>query len=76
MTPADTERLYVMMSDLRESVEGYRTDLNGRLRTLEQAEALRVGVDNGRAGIGRVVVASAAIAAAVGGIITLITTNV
>jgi hypothetical protein len=30
MALEDTDRLYNMMSDLRESVEDYRTDLNGR----------------------------------------------
>lgn len=43
MSADDVERLYRMLSELRDEVQGYRSDLNGRLRTLEHAEASRKG---------------------------------
>ena len=72
----DTDRLYKMMSDLRESVEGYRTDLNGRLRRLEAAEARRDGIDNGRGSIFRVIAATAAVAGSVTGVIVVISDRI
>lgn len=46
MSPADVDRLYDAVDKLRHSVEGYRADLNGRLRALEQAEAQRQGSED------------------------------
>ena len=71
----DTDRLYGMMRELREEVVGYRADLNGRLRTLEAAEAHRKGADAGRSGIGRLVVATAAVAGSVSAITITLTTQ-
>ncbi len=68
MTTNDVERLYAAMDDLRDEVRGYRHDLNGRLRSLEQAEARREGIGTGRGGIGRIVLGVAAVAAAVGSV--------
>lgn len=56
MDPLDVERLYRGLSEIREEVQtglgelrgeihGYRADLNGRLRTLETAEASRSGAE-------------------------------
>lgn len=45
MTAGDVDRLYQMLADLRDEVHGYRADLNGRLRALEQAEAHRQGAE-------------------------------
>lgn len=79
MTSTDVTRLYALldelrreqrrdMSDLRDEVQGYRADLNGRLKSLEIAEARREGIGHGRGGIGRIIVSVAAVAAAVGSI--------
>ena len=79
MTSTDVTRLYALldelrreqrrdMGDLRDEVQGYRADLNGRLKSLEIAEARREGVGHGRGGIGRVIVSVAAVAAAVGSV--------
>ena len=76
MAPEDTDRLYNMMSDLRESVEGYRTDLNGRLRRLEAANAKREGIENGRGSIFRIVAATAAVAGSVTGVIVVISDRI
>lgn len=46
MSPADVDRLYTAMDDLRKEVHQYRADLNGRLRALEQAEAQRQGSED------------------------------
>ena len=83
MTSADVMRLYALLDELkkdnraslgevRDEVKGYRADLNGRLRTLEHAEARRNGVEIGRGTIGRITVSAAGVAAAVASVITLI----
>lgn len=48
MSSDDVNRLYQMLSELRDEVHGYRADLNGRLRTLETAEAARGGAEDAR----------------------------
>jgi hypothetical protein len=68
--PEDTERLYSMLRELREEVVGYRADLNGRLRALEAAEARRQGADYGKGSLARLVAGTAALAAAIAGVIT------
>lgn len=79
MTSTDVTRLYALldelrreqrrdMTDLRDEVQGYRADLNGRLKALEIAEARREGVGAGRGGIGRIILGVAAVAAAVGSV--------
>ena len=68
VTTSDVERLYAALDDLRGEVKGYRADLNGRLKALELAEARREGMGAGRGGVGRFVLAVAAVAAAVGSV--------
>lgn len=79
MTTNDVTRLYHLLDalrheskqqahEIRDEVQGYRADLNGRLKALEIAEARREGVGHGRGGIGRVIVSVAAVAAAVGSV--------
>ena len=79
MTTNDVQRLFVMLDslrveqrrdigELRDEVQGYRADLNGRLKALEIAEARREGIGTGRGGIGRIVLGVAAVAAAVGSV--------
>jgi hypothetical protein len=70
LPPEDTERLYGMLRELREEVVGYRADLNGRLRSLESAEAHRQGAEYGKGSVGRLVAGTAALAAAIAGVIT------
>lgn len=48
MSGDDVERLYRMLTELRDEVHGYRADLNGRLRALEVANAERDGADEQR----------------------------
>ena len=48
MTTADVERLYVLVESLRGEVQGYRADLNGRLRALEMTNAEESGVSAAR----------------------------
>jgi len=68
MTTSDVDRLYNGLAEVTAEVRGYRADLNGRLRALEQAEAKRTGVDTGRGNVGRLIVSVAAVAAAVGSV--------
>ena len=79
MTPNDVMRLYAMLDEsrketrvalgeVRDEVQGYRADLNGRLRTLETLEARRSGSEMGRGSIGRLLLGVAAFAAAVGSV--------
>lgn len=72
MTTNDVNRLYSALDDLRDEVKGYRADLNGRLRALEQAEARREGIGTGRGGIGRMIMAVAAVSAAIGSVVGVI----
>lgn len=60
------------IGELRQEVKGYRADLNGRLRALETAEAMRTGVDHGKGAIGRVIVSAASVGAAVATVVTLL----
>ena len=76
MPPEDTERLYTMLRELREEVVGYRADLNGRLRALESAEAHRQGAEYGKGSVARLVAGTAALAAAIAGVITATLTYV
>lgn len=60
------------MTELQDEVRGYRADLNGRLRTLETAEAHRSGHDHGRGQVGRTIIAVAAIAASIGSVVGVV----
>jgi hypothetical protein len=68
VTTSDVDRLYKGLEAVTAEVRGYRSDLNGRLKALEVAEARREGQGAGRAGIGRIIVSVAAVAAAVGSV--------
>lgn len=83
MTSTDVTRLYALLDELRreqrrdmtllhDEVVGYRADLNGRLKSLELAEAHREGADEGRGSIGRVVLAVAAVSASIGSIVGVV----
>jgi hypothetical protein len=87
MTTNDVQRLYVLLDslrveqrrdigDLRDEVQGYRADLNGRLKALEIAEARREGVGIARGSIGRIIWGVAAVSAAIGSIVGVIATLV
>ena len=72
MSPADVDRLYTAMDDLRREVHQYRADLNGRLRALEQAEASRAGAEDQRDNIVRVIFGVAGMAAAISAVIAFV----
>lgn len=83
MTSTDVTRLYALISevqreqrsdlhDLRNEVQGYRSDLNGRLRALERGEAHRDGMDHGKGSIGRIVIGVASVSAAIGSIVGVV----
>lgn len=85
MTSNDVTRLYALLDELRreqrrdmgalhDEVVGYRADLNGRLKSLELAEAHREGEEDGRGSIGRTVMAVAATSAAIGSVVALVAT--
>lgn len=65
MSEGDVERLYRMLAELRDEVHGYRKDLNGRLRNLEQAEAQRKGADELKGSTIRLIFGVAGMAAAI-----------
>jgi hypothetical protein len=68
MTTSDVDRLYNGLAEVAQEVRGYRAELNGRLRRLEEAEAHRNGRDHSKGSIGRILVGVAAVAAAVGSV--------
>lgn len=72
MSPADVDRLYTAVEQLRQEVHGYRADLNGRLRTLEQAEAQREGADEQKHTLYKVVFGAAGMAAAISAVMAFI----
>jgi hypothetical protein len=69
MTTTDVDRLYNGLAEVASEVRGYRAELNGRLRRLEEAEAHRNGRDHGKGSIGRIIVSVAAVSAAVGSVV-------
>lgn len=72
MSPADVDRLYTAVEQLRQEVHGYRADLNGRLRALEQAEAQREGADEQKHTLYKVVFGAAGMAAAISAVMAFI----
>lgn len=87
MTPNDVSRLYHLldalrnesrthMTEVREEVQGYRADLNGRLKALELEAAERRGEEHGRGSVGRIIMGTAAVSAAIGSIVGVIATLV
>lgn len=72
MSPADVDRLYTAMDDLRREVHQYRADLNGRLRILEQSEAQRQGADELKGSTIRIVFGVAGMAAAISAVTAFI----
>jgi hypothetical protein len=69
MTTSDVDRLYNGLAEVAHEVRGYRAELNGRLRKLEEAEAHRNGRDHGKGSIGRIIMGVAAVSAAVGSVV-------
>lgn len=76
MSGDDVERLYRMLSELRDEVHGYRKDLNGRLRTLESAEANRKGQETASSMSKAQIATWVGIAIGVGSLCTAILTQV
>lgn len=87
MTPTDVTRLYHLLDALRhesrtnlegvrEEVQGYRADLNGRLKALELEAAKRQGAGEARGSLGRIIWGVAAVSAAIGSIVGVIATLV
>lgn len=72
MSPADVDRLYTAVEQLRQEVHGYRADLNGRLRALETAEAQREGADEQKHTLYKVVFGAAGMAAAISAVMAFI----
>lgn len=72
MSPADVDRLYTAVEQLRQEVHGYRADLNGRLRTLEMAEAHRTGSDHQTHSLLRILFGVAGMAAAISAVTAFI----
>lgn len=69
MTASDVDRLYTAVEALRSEIHGYRADLNGRLRTLEMAEAERQGAEDQRGSFVRIVFGIAGMAAAISAVV-------
>lgn len=76
MSDDDVERLYRMLSDLRDELVGYRADLNGRLRALETAEANRQGQETAASMSKAQIATWIGIAIGVGSLCTAILTQV
>jgi hypothetical protein len=72
MSPADVDRLYTAVEQLRQEVHGYRADLNGRLRALEVAEAAREGATDQKNTTARIVFGVAGMAAAISAVMAFI----
>ena len=69
-------RLYAMIRDLRDEFQGYRRDLNGRLRKLEQTDAARTAHSEATTLSKNQVVAWVSLSIAAGGLFTAILTQV
>jgi len=76
MSIESDERLYAMIRDLRDEVQGYRRDLNGRLRKLEQTDAARTAHTEATTLSKNQVVAWVSLSIAAGGLFTAILTQV
>lgn len=76
MSAEDVERLYGMIRELRDEVQGYRNDLNGRLRKLEQADAARTAHAQATSLTKNQVLAWVSISIAAGGLFTAIMTQI
>jgi hypothetical protein len=74
MTTSDVDRLYNGLAEVTAEVRGYRSDLNGRLKALEVAEAKRQGAGEARGSLGRFIWGVAAVSAAIGSIVGVIAT--
>lgn len=83
MTPNDVGRLYHLLdalrnesrahlSEVRDEVQGYRADLNGRLKALEIEAAKRQGAGEARGSLGRLIWGVAAVSAAIGSIVGVV----
>lgn len=83
MTTPDIQRIYTLldslrieqqrgMGDLRDEVQGYRADLNGRLKALEIEAAKRHGAGEARGSLGRLIWGVAAVSAAIGSVVGVV----
>ena len=83
MTTTDVTRLYDLLDALRhesrtnlegvrEEVQGYRADLNGRLKALELEAAKRQGAGEARGSLGRLIWGVAAVSAAIGSVVGVV----
>ena len=83
MNPNDVNRLYHLLdalrnesrqhlSEVRDEVQGYRADLNGRLKALEIEAAKRQGAGEARGSLGRLIWGVAAVSAAIGSIVGVV----
>jgi hypothetical protein len=72
MTTSDVDRLYNGLAELATEVRGYRQELNGRLRRLEESEAAREGGSRKLGTVGKLVVGVAAVSASIGSVIGLL----
>ena len=83
MTPNDVGRLYHLLdalrnesrahlSEVRDEVQGYRADLNGRLKALEIEAAKRQGAGEARGSLGRLIWGVAAVSAAIGSVVGVV----
>lgn len=83
MTPNDVGRLYHLLdalrnesrahlSEVRDEVQGYRADLNGRLKALEIEAAKRHGAGEARGSLGRLIWGVAAVSAAIGSVVGVV----
>ena len=72
MSPSDVDRLYTAMEQLRQEVHQYRADLNGRLRSLEDAEARRDGATEVKSNLSKLVFGVAGLAAAISAVVAFL----
>ena len=83
MTTNDVTRLYHLLdalrnesrehlTEVREEVQGYRADLNGRLKALEIEAARREGAGAARGNLGRTIMGVAAVSAAIGSVVGVV----
>jgi len=72
MSGDDVNRLYQMLAELRDEVHGYRAELNGRLRDLEEAEARRGGATEIKENMYKLVFGVAGMAAAISAVMAFV----
>jgi hypothetical protein len=76
MQEGDADRLYSAIEALRIEVHGYRADLNGRLRSLEIANAERIGADDQKDEAKRTIFGVSGMAAAISAVVALVISQI